>query len=43
MQPCLNTITWFLYEEAERAKILAGTSFENLSPKSISEDTQVAV
>ena len=30
-------------EEAERAEILAGTSFEKLSPKSISEDTQVAV
>ena len=30
-------------EEAERAKILAGTSFEKLSPKRISEDTQVAV
>ena len=30
-------------EEAERAKILAGTSFEKPSPKSILEDTQVAV
>ena len=30
-------------KEAERAKILEGTSFENLSPKSILEDTQVAV
>ena len=30
-------------EEAERAKILAGTSFEKLSPKSNSKDTQLAV
>ncbi|MCL1997106.1 MAG: recombinase family protein [Defluviitaleaceae bacterium] len=30
-------------EEAERAKILAGTSFESLSAKSVSEDTQIAV
>ena len=30
-------------EEAERAEILAGTSFENLSPENISEDTQIAV
>ena len=30
-------------EEAERAKILAGTSFEKLSAKSISEDAKIAV
>ena len=30
-------------EEAERAKILAGTSFEKLSPKSISDDAKIAV
>ena len=30
-------------EEAERAKILAGTSFEQLSVKHISKDTQLAV
>jgi len=30
-------------EEAERAKILAGTSFERLSAKSVSEDTKIAV
>ena len=30
-------------EEAERAKILAGTSFEKLSPKSVSEVAQIAV
>lgn len=30
-------------EEAERAKILAGTSFKNLSAKGVSDDTQIAV
>ncbi|MCL2840504.1 MAG: DUF4368 domain-containing protein [Defluviitaleaceae bacterium] len=30
-------------EEAERAKILVGTSFEKLSIKQISNDTQIAV
>ena len=30
-------------EEAERAEILAGTSFESLSAKSVSVDTQLAV
>jgi len=30
-------------EEAERAKILAGTSFERLSAKSVSEDVKIAV
>ena len=30
-------------EEAERAKILVGTSFEKPSPKRISEDAQVAI
>ena len=30
-------------EEAQRAKILAGTSFEKLSEKSVSENIQIAV
>jgi len=30
-------------EEAERAKIRAGTSFERLSQKSISENAKIAV
>ena len=30
-------------EEAERAKILAGTSFEMLSTKNISDDAKIAV
>ena len=30
-------------EEAKLAEILAGTSFERLSPKSIMEETQVTV
>ena len=30
-------------EEAERAKILAGTSFEILFAKSVSEDVKIAV
>ena len=30
-------------EEAQRAEILAGTSFEKPSPKRISKETQIAV